>query len=78
MTINGDVPLMSRGRYTVFAGETVHRTGDYYECGYKVYIGPKKYFVTSDVGDGRVQWYSFLALPPGSKKVQAKEREKKA
>ena len=62
----------------MFAGETVHRTGDYYECGYKVYIGPKKYFVTSDVGDGRVQWYAFLCLPPGSKKVQAKEREKKA
>ncbi|CAE8683612.1 unnamed protein product [Polarella glacialis] len=25
--------------------------------------------VTSDVGDGRVQWYAFLALPPGSWKV---------
>jgi len=38
--------------YTVFAGETVLPLGDYYECGYKVYIGPGKYFVTSDVGDG--------------------------
>ena len=55
--------------YTVFAGETVLPIGDYYECGYKVYIGPKKYFVTSDVGDGRVQWYSFLALPPGTKRA---------
>lgn len=56
--------------YTVFAGEFVpkspHDFADYYECGYKVYIGPKKYFVTSDVGDGRVQWYSFLAQPPGT------------
>lgn len=33
----------------------------------QVYIGPGKYFVTSDVGRGRMQWYSFLALPPGSK-----------
>ncbi|CAM9747975.1 unnamed protein product [Discosporangium mesarthrocarpum] len=32
-----------------------------------VYIGPGQYFVTSDVGRGRMQWYSFLALPPGSK-----------
>jgi zeaxanthin epoxidase len=43
--------------------------GDYYETGYKVYIGPKRYFVTSDVGDGRIQWYAFFALPPGSKKA---------
>jgi len=54
--------------YTVFAGETVIKTDDYYETGYKVYIGSKRYFVTSDVGDGRVQWYAFFALPPGTKK----------
>jgi len=59
--------------YTVFAGEFVPKSesdfADYFECGYKVYIGPKKYFVTSDVGDGRVQWYSFLAQPPGTKRA---------
>lgn len=55
--------------YTVFAGETVLKTEDYYETGYKVYIGPKRYFVTSDVGDGRIQWYAFFALPPGTKKA---------
>jgi zeaxanthin epoxidase len=55
--------------YTVFAGETVLRTDDYYETGYKVYIGPQRYFVTSDVGDGRIQWYAFFALPPGTKKA---------
>mmetsp|Transcript_25643 Transcript_25643/g.36516 ORF Transcript_25643/g.36516 Transcript_25643/m.36516 type:complete len:394 (-) Transcript_25643:110-1291(-) len=55
--------------YTVFAGETILKTPDYYETGYKVYIGPQRYFVTSDVGDGRIQWYAFFALPPGSKKA---------
>eukprot|EP00549_Striatella_unipunctata_P001277 CAMPEP_0118685014 /NCGR_PEP_ID=MMETSP0800-20121206/6988_1 /TAXON_ID=210618 ORGANISM="Striatella unipunctata, Strain CCMP2910" /NCGR_SAMPLE_ID=MMETSP0800 /ASSEMBLY_ACC=CAM_ASM_000638 /LENGTH=548 /DNA_ID=CAMNT_0006581833 /DNA_START=95 /DNA_END=1741 /DNA_ORIENTATION=+ len=55
--------------YTVFAGETIIKTPDYYETGYKVYIGPKRYFVTSDVGDGRIQWYAFFALPPGTKKA---------
>jgi len=55
--------------YTVFAGETVLDTDDYYETGYKVYIGPKRYFVTSDVGEGRIQWYAFFALPPGTKKA---------
>jgi zeaxanthin epoxidase len=55
--------------YTVFAGETILKTDDYYETGYKVYIGPQRYFVTSDVGGGRVQWYAFFALPPGTKKA---------
>eukprot|EP00929_Paragymnodinium_shiwhaense_P112352 TRINITY_DN8060_c0_g1_i1.p1 TRINITY_DN8060_c0_g1~~TRINITY_DN8060_c0_g1_i1.p1 ORF type:complete len:654 (+),score=164.64 TRINITY_DN8060_c0_g1_i1:75-2036(+) len=55
--------------YTVFAGEAVMDLPDYYECGYKVYIGPEKYFVTSDVGNGRIQWYAFLAMEPGSKKA---------
>lgn len=36
---------------------------------YTVYIGPKRYFVTSDVGKGRIQWYAFFALPPGTKKA---------
>ncbi|KAL1525362.1 hypothetical protein AB1Y20_020222 [Prymnesium parvum] len=44
--------------YTVFAGEFVPSSSaelaDYFECGYKVYIGPGKYFVTSDVGNGRM------------------------
>ncbi|CAN0036712.1 unnamed protein product [Ectocarpus sp. 4 AP-2014] len=53
--------------YTVFAGETIYAPKDYWEVGYKVYIGPGQYFVTSDIGRGRMQWYSFLALPPGSK-----------
>ena len=34
-----------------------------------MYIGPRKYFVTSDVGNGRVQWYSFLCKPPGTKRA---------
>ena len=45
--------------YSVFAGEFVPEKesdfADYFECGYKVYIGPGKYFVTSDVGAGRVR-----------------------
>jgi len=61
--------------YTVFAGETVMQTPDYFEVGYKVYIGQRKYFVTSDVGEGRIQWYAFLGLPPDSK-VPANERRK--
>ncbi len=28
-----------------------------------------RYFVTSDVGDGRIQWYAFCALPAGTHKA---------
>ena len=55
--------------YTVFAGETIYKSADYYDTGYKVYIGPQRYFVTSDVGDGRIQWYAFFAFPPGTKRA---------
>ena len=51
--------------YTVFAGETVLKTNDYYETGYKVYIGPGQYFVITDIGKGNYQWYAFLARPAG-------------
>ena len=55
--------------YTVLTGETVLSTPYYYETGYKVYIGPQRYFVTSDVGDGCIQWCAFFALPPGTKRA---------
>lgn len=58
--------------YTLFAAEnimppdsTFFKDDGYFDAGYKVFIGPGKYFVTSDVGSGRIQWYAFLALPPG-------------
>lgn len=60
--------------YTLFAGENIlppnsdfFKSEGYFDAGYKVFIGPGKYFVTSDVGSGRIQWYAFLALPPGTK-----------
>jgi len=52
--------------YTVFAGETVYQPEDYFDVGYKVYMGPKRYFVCSDVGQGRIQWYAFCGVPEGT------------
>ncbi|CAK9045343.1 Zeaxanthin epoxidase [Durusdinium trenchii] len=51
--------------YIVFAGETIYKPEDYFDVGYKVYMGPKRYFVTSDVGRGRIQWYAFVAVAEG-------------
>jgi zeaxanthin epoxidase len=47
--------------YTVFAGELTYPSYDNGEVGYKVYIGPGQYFVITDIGKGRYQWYAFLA-----------------
>lgn len=58
--------------YTVFAGELAYDSFDNGEVGYKVYIGPKQYFVITDIGKGNYQWYAFLAREPGSA-----EREEK-
>merc|ERR1719183_765043 len=57
--------------YTVFAGELNYGGGDL-ECGYKVYIGPNQYFVITDIGRGRYQWYAFLARPADSEANEAK------
>jgi len=29
-------------------------------------MGPKQYFVCSDVGSGRIQWYAFCGIPEGT------------
>ena len=62
--------------YTVFAGEFVPQSADdfadYFECGYKVYIGPNQYFVITDIGNGRYQFYAFLAREPGSAETEEK------
>jgi zeaxanthin epoxidase len=51
--------------YTLFAGEIEYQSPDNGVVGYKVYIGPGQYFVVTDIGKGRYQWYAFLARPPG-------------
>jgi len=59
--------------YTVFAGELSYDgIGADPECGYKVYIGPGQYFVITDIGRGRYQWYAFLARPEGSEASEPK------
>lgn len=62
----GDDSGASYSGYTVFAGELKYDSPDNGDVGYKVYIGPSQYFVITDIGKGRYQWYAFLARPPGS------------
>ena len=44
--------------YTCFAAIAQCVPDDIKEVGYKIYIGPRKYFVSVDVGGGRIQWYA--------------------
>merc|ERR1719421_381375 len=67
----GDESGVTYSGYTVFAGELNYDRGDP-ECGYKVYIGPQQYFVITDIGRGRYQWYAFLARPADSEASEPK------
>jgi zeaxanthin epoxidase len=62
----GEKSGASYSGYTVFAGELDYPSPDNGDVGYKVYIGPQQYFVITDIGNGRYQWYAFLARASGS------------
>jgi len=64
--IRGDNSGASYSGYTVYAGELDYASVDNGKVGYKVYIGPGQYFVITDIGNGRYQWYAFLARPAGA------------
>lgn len=38
---------------------------NYFAGRYRVFLGHKQYFVSSDVGAGKMQWYAFHKEPPG-------------
>merc|ERR1719183_3442630 len=70
---------VSYSGYTVFASELEYSKdkpgvvlGPDPACGYKVYIGPQQYFVITDIGRGRYQWYAFLARPADSEANEEK------
>nr|AMV91974.1 zeaxanthin epoxidase [Scrippsiella trochoidea] len=69
--LRGDSSGASYSGYTVYAGELYYDSPDNGEVGYKVYIGPNQYFVVTDIGKGRYQWYAFLAKPVGTAESEA-------
>ena len=69
----GDGSGVSYSGYTVFAGE-LNYDGQDPTSGYTVYIGPLQYFVITDIGKGRYQWYAFLAREAGSEEKELKPK----
>eukprot|EP00592_Proboscia_alata_P009536 CAMPEP_0194359262 /NCGR_PEP_ID=MMETSP0174-20130528/6530_1 /TAXON_ID=216777 /ORGANISM="Proboscia alata, Strain PI-D3" /LENGTH=538 /DNA_ID=CAMNT_0039130065 /DNA_START=92 /DNA_END=1708 /DNA_ORIENTATION=+ len=70
--LRGEGSGVSYSGYSVFAGELDYASFDNGKVGYKVYIGPGQYFVITDIGKGRYQWYAFLAREPGSAATEEK------
>lgn len=51
--------------YTCYTGIADFVPVDIETVGYRVFLGHKQYFVSSDVGAGKMQWYAFHKEPPG-------------
>ncbi|GAB2255380.1 hypothetical protein Droror1_Dr00009158 [Drosera rotundifolia] len=51
--------------YTCYTGIADFMPADIQSVGYRVFLGHKQYFVSSDVGGGKMQWYAFHKEPPG-------------
>jgi zeaxanthin epoxidase len=51
--------------YTCYTGIADFTPPDIDVVGYRVFLGTGKYFVSSDVGDGKMQWYGFNKEPAG-------------
>ncbi|XP_010558547.1 PREDICTED: zeaxanthin epoxidase, chloroplastic [Tarenaya hassleriana] len=45
--------------YTCYTGIADFIPADIESVGYRVFLGHKQYFVSSDVGGGKMQWYAF-------------------
>lgn len=51
--------------YTCYTGIADFTPPDIMTVGYRVFLGHKQYFVSSDVGNGKMQWYAFYNEPSG-------------
>lgn len=49
----------SYSNYTCYTGIADYVCADIDTVGYRVFLGNKQYFVSSDVGGGKMQWYAF-------------------
>lgn len=51
--------------YTCYTGIADFTPPDIDTVGYRVFLGNGRYFVSSDVGGGKMQWYGFHKEPAG-------------
>ncbi len=56
--------------YTCYTGISDFTPADINVVGYRVFLGSAQYFVSSDVGGGKMQWYGFHKEPAGGKDAE--------
>ncbi|XP_020599670.1 zeaxanthin epoxidase, chloroplastic-like isoform X1 [Phalaenopsis equestris] len=61
--------------YTCYTGIADFVPPDIDTVGYRVFLGHKQYFVSLDVGAGKMQWYAFHNEPPGGSDVPNGKKE---
>ncbi|KAL0430290.1 UNVERIFIED_CONTAM: Zeaxanthin epoxidase, chloroplastic [Sesamum radiatum] len=62
--------------YTCYTGIADFVPADIDRVGYRVFLGHKQYFVSSDVGGGKMQWYAFHNESPGGIDVPKGRKER--
>lgn len=62
--------------YTCYTGISSFTPPDIDVVGYRVFLGNGQYFVSSDVGGGRMQWYGFHREPAGGDDAPGARKER--
>jgi len=62
--------------YTCYTGISDFTPPDIDTVGYRVFLGNGKYFVSSDVGGGKMQWYGFHKEAAGGTDEPGKQKER--
>jgi zeaxanthin epoxidase len=62
--------------YTCYTGISDYCPADIDVVGYRVFLGNGQYFVSSDVGGGKMQWYAFNKEPAGGKDEAGARKER--
>lgn len=66
----------SYSQYTCYTGISNFTPPDIDTVAYRVFLGNKQYFVSSDVGGGKMQWYAFHKEPAGGKDIEGHRKER--
>jgi len=71
----GETPCHFSG-YTCYTGISDFCPPDIDTVGYRVFLGNGRYFVSSDVGGGKMQWYAFHAEAAGGTDEEGRRKER--
>ncbi|KAL3147156.1 Synaptonemal complex protein zep1 [Trebouxia sp. C0010 RCD-2024] len=62
--------------YTCYTGIADFTPPDIDTVGYRVFLGNGRYFVSSDVGGGKMQWYGFHKEPAGGQDIDGQRKQR--